>query len=128
MSTRYLLDTNICIYVLADAHSAAAKRLEQCAPEEVVISAISCGEILIGAHRLSDEEVAKARAFFALFETLPFDAAAAESYGRLPFKRGSYDRLIAAHALSLGLTLVTNNEDDFADIPGLSLENWTEYL
>jgi tRNA(fMet)-specific endonuclease VapC len=43
----------------------------------------------------------------------------------LPFRRASYDRLIAAHALSLDLTLITNNEGDFADVPGLRVENWT---
>ena len=56
---------------------------------------------------------------------LPFDEAAARAYATLPFKRASYDRLIAAHALSHGLILVTHNEKHFADVPGLVVENWT---
>ena len=43
----------------------------------------------------------------------------------LPFKRARFDRLLAAHALSLGVTIITNNESDFADVPGLTVENWT---
>ena len=57
-------------------------------------------------------------------EVLPFDHLAAKIYARLPFRRGSFDRLIAAHALSLGLVLVTDNERDFADIDDLIVENW----
>jgi tRNA(fMet)-specific endonuclease VapC len=55
---------------------------------------------------------------------VPFDEAAAKAYARVPFKRGKLDRLIAAHAVALDLTLVTNNEVDFADVDGLKIENW----
>jgi tRNA(fMet)-specific endonuclease VapC len=55
---------------------------------------------------------------------LPFDEAAAREYAKLPFKRARFDRLLAAHALSLGATIITNNEGDFADVPGLKVENW----
>ena len=64
-------------------------------------------------------------AFAAEIPVLAFDQAAGRAYAGLPFKRGRFDRLIGAHALSRGLTLVTNNERDFADIPGLKIENWT---
>ena len=63
----------------------------------------------------------------ALFEQVPvqpFDQKAALQYAGLPFRRRSFDRLIAAHALSLDAILVTNNEADFADVPGLKIENW----
>jgi tRNA(fMet)-specific endonuclease VapC len=56
---------------------------------------------------------------------LPFDENAARAYARIPFKRASYDRLIAAHALAQTLIVVTDNEADFADVPGLVVENWT---
>jgi tRNA(fMet)-specific endonuclease VapC len=56
---------------------------------------------------------------------LPFDDAAARAYARMPFRRGRFDRLLAAHALSLDATVVTNNLSDFADIPGLKVEDWT---
>lgn len=78
---------------------------------------------MIGAERLA--KVAKAKAFFAQVPVLPFDIAAGNAYSRLPFKRGSYDRLIAAQALSLGLTVVTSNVADFEDVPDLKVENWT---
>lgn len=70
---------------------------------------------------------AEAPAIARLLTVLPlqvFDESAAWAYGRLPFKRGSYDRLIAAHALALDVTLVTNNDRDFAGLPGLKMENW----
>ena len=56
---------------------------------------------------------------------VPFDEAAARAYARLPFRRGRFDRLLAAHALSLGATIVTNNLSDFADIEALRVEDWT---
>ena len=56
---------------------------------------------------------------------LAFDEGAARQYGKLPFKRARFDRLLAAHALSIGATVITNNEGDFADVPGLKVENWT---
>lgn len=68
------------------------------------------------------------RRFRAAVPILPFDAAAASCYQRVPFHGGEFDRLIAAHALAPGLTPVTNDEADFADIPGLKVENWTLLL
>ena len=125
MKPRFLLDSNICIYILNVASSPAARRLERCVPGEVVTSVIAYAEVLGGRLRRSAAEVRSARRLFELVPPEPFDVAAAQEYVRLPFKRGSYDRLIAAHALSLGLTLVTNNERDFADVPRLRIENWT---
>jgi tRNA(fMet)-specific endonuclease VapC len=63
-----------------------------------------------------------------LIEQIPvlaFDEAAAYAYAMLPFKRGNFDRLVSAHALSLGLTLISRNVKDFADVSGLEIENWT---
>jgi tRNA(fMet)-specific endonuclease VapC len=65
-------------------------------------------------------------AFVRAIPMLPFDEAAAREYAKLPFKRARFDRLLAAHALSLGATIITNNEGDFADVPGLKVENWTQ--
>lgn len=64
-------------------------------------------------------------AFLKAIPVLEFGEAAAREYARLPFKRGKLHRLLAAHALSIGATVVTNNEADFADVPGLMVENWT---
>ena len=64
-------------------------------------------------------------AFIDNIPVLDFDLKAAETYTRLPLRRRSFDRLIAAHALSRDLTVVTDNISDFADIPRLKIENWT---
>lgn len=85
-------------------------------------SAIVVAEVMIGAR--SPQATAAAEALFRLIPAFPFDQKAARVYSTLPFRRGSYDRLIAAHALSLDLTLVTNNESDFSEVPGLRIENW----
>jgi tRNA(fMet)-specific endonuclease VapC len=119
----FLLDTNICIYLLEGRSDAAAARVSDCTVGQLVTSAIVYAEVMIGAIKLS--RVNEALSFFDQIPVLPFDAAAGDAYARLPFKRSSYDRLIAANALALGLILVTNNEADFADVPGLQVENWT---
>ena len=64
-------------------------------------------------------------AFVRAIPLLAFDEAAARAYAHLPFKRARFDRLLAAHALSIGATIITNNEVDFADVAGLKIENWT---
>ncbi|RSV42820.1 type II toxin-antitoxin system VapC family toxin [Sphingomonas sp. ABOLE] len=122
---RFLLDTNICIYILSDAHAPAALAVEAQAKGSVVSSTIVLAEVLRGVPESHADGRLVVERFFRLVEPLPFDAAAAEAYARLPFRRARLDRLIAAQALAAGLTLITNNERDFADIPDLKLENWT---
>jgi tRNA(fMet)-specific endonuclease VapC len=119
----FLLDANICIYLLEGKSELASKRVTSCPVGQLVTSAVAYAEVMIGAVRL--DRVDQALAFFAQVPVLPFDATAGDAYSNFPFKRGSYDRLIAAQAVSLGLTVVTSNEADFADVPGLKVENWT---
>lgn len=95
------------------------------------MSAITFGELSVGA-KMSTDPAGDTRRLAMLGRLIPvqsFDRSAAEAYGRIAriagFRRASFDRLIGAHALSLGLTLITANERDFADIPGLKVENWT---
>lgn len=121
----YLLDTNICIYILADLTSSAAQRLAGQNIGSVGISAIVHAELERGLVGAEPEARAAADALYEAAPPLDFDREAALAYAQIPFRRGGFDRLIAAHALALGLTLVTNNEADFADIPGLKIENWT---
>lgn len=78
-----------------------------------------------GLNRVDVMSLARADALFRVVEVLPFDRRAAMAYLDIPFKRAAFDRLIAAHALSAALTLITNNERDFNDVPGLRVENWT---
>lgn len=122
---RYLLDTNICIYILADFTCAAAQRLAQQDVGSVGVSAIVYAELERGLVEATSEIREAADALYEAAPLVDFDRDAALAYAQIPFKRGRFDRLIAAHALSLNLTLVTNNEADFADIPGLRCENWT---
>ncbi|QDX25558.1 type II toxin-antitoxin system VapC family toxin [Sphingomonas suaedae] len=122
---RYLLDANICIYILADLTSPSAQRLALQDVGTVGISAIVFAELERGLVGANSAARAAADALYEAAPLLEFDRDAARTYAQIPFKRGSFDRLIAAHALSLNLILVTNNEADFADIPGLRCENWT---
>ena len=119
----YLLDSNICIYILDGRGEGARKRLETFKRGEVVTSAIVRAEVMLGAKER--DQIDRAEALFAQIEVLPFDIRAADAYAEIPFYRGNLDRFIGAHAISLGLVLVTNNESDFDDIPGLVVENWT---
>ena len=122
---RFLLDSTICIYILADLAGPAAQRLAQETVGSVATSAIAFAEVERGLQTATAIEREAAEAMFSAVPVLLFDRIAASHYARLPFRRARFDRLIAAHALALDLTLVTNNERDFADIPGLKIENWT---
>lgn len=130
---RYILDTNICIYLL-DAHPPqVVQRFKAAALGQVVMSVVTYAELCHGVERCvgTDRDVAaKTLARLTLrVPVLAFESRAAESYGVLAVavrdrRRDAMDRLIAAHAVSAGLTLVTNNEADFKDYPGLKVENW----
>ena len=120
---RYLADTNILVYLLAGAAEPLRQRMESHPPGSVVTSVLCVAEAVVGARR-NEQELVLGR-LLDVIEPLPFDMAAAATFVALPYRRGKLDRWIAAHSLSLGLTLVTNNERDFADIPALRIENWT---
>lgn len=128
----YLLDTNICIdFVLARSQN-LVRRIGQSYRHGIGLSAITLAELRVGTRRpgADPEDDRRLDNFVATLTLYPFDRVAADDYGRLAreiaFKRGNFDRLIAAHARSLDLTLVTSNVADFTDVPGLRVENWTE--
>jgi tRNA(fMet)-specific endonuclease VapC len=102
------------------------ERLSELAPGQVAISAISLAEIVVGQNLGYERDRAVIEGFLTVVPILAFDEVAARAYARLPFKRARFDRLLAAHALSIDATVVTNNEADFADVPGLKVENWTK--
>ena len=120
---RFLLDTNILVYLLAGKSTALRRQLEAHEPGSVATSALCVAEALIGTAR--NGEQASFDALLAVIAPLPFDLAAAGRVPLVSFRGGKFDRLIAAHALALDLTLITANEGDFADVPGLRIENWT---
>jgi tRNA(fMet)-specific endonuclease VapC len=123
--TSFLIDSDLAIYAMGgEADSRLNRRLSECEPGEVSISAISFAEVALGTWNGKPPKQEVLDAFIRVIPIIEFDESAARAYAALPFKRARFDRLLAAHALSIGAMVVTNNEADFADVPGLVTENW----
>jgi tRNA(fMet)-specific endonuclease VapC len=122
---KYLLDSNIIVYLTMNSNELVVRRAAECDAGDMVTSAIALAEVAYGSMNEKPPAIDQLQAFVQEVPVLNFDYKAALAYASLPFKRGSYDRLIAAHALSHDLTVVTHNEKHFADVPGLKVENWT---
>jgi tRNA(fMet)-specific endonuclease VapC len=131
---RYMLDTDTCSYIMKRSNEALLKRLRKTPVSDVCISVITKSELLYGVEvsprRLQDE--AALSAFLRYVEVLDFPDEAAPHYAtiRAELKTrgtmiGANDLFIAAHARSLGLTLVTNNTSEFGRVPKLAIVNWT---
>ena len=133
MGLKYLLDTNICIYILKNSSENAVNCFNDKVSGELGISSIVYGELLYGAFK-SDRQakvIQRLNEFLALVPPYLLPTDAAQYYGKARAfleKQGkpisSNDLWIAAHAMSLNVILVTNNEKEFNRIPGLKLENW----
>ncbi len=121
---RFMIDANVLIAMLTGNFPLLGERIATCDKDDLVISAVAFAEVALGSWQGKRPPLAVLDQISHRIEVLPFDHLAAKIYARLPFRRGSFDRLIAAHALSLGLVLVTDNEQDFADIDDLVVENW----
>jgi tRNA(fMet)-specific endonuclease VapC len=131
----FMLDTDICIYIIKQKPESVLKYFQRLEAGKLSMSAITFAELMNGAkksHRVEDN-IAKLNEMSELLEIKPFDKEAAISYGdvRSVLEKkgtiiGSNDLLIAAHALSLDLILVTNNEKEFSRVDGLKIENWTK--
>lgn len=130
---RYMLDTNIIVYAKNNRPETVLERFSQFDPSELCISAISLAELEYGI--CNSSKPAQNRLALMLFlsniEVLGFDAKAAEEYGRIRYDLknkgvliGGNDLLIAAHAKSMGMTLITNNTKEFERVEGLNIENW----
>lgn len=120
----YLLDTNILVYLIDGSSELLRQNIERQAPGSLVTSALCVAEAMFGL-KGNKQASAMLERLLWIVKPVPFDLAAAETFPTIPFRRGKMDRFIAAHVMALGLTLVTNNEHDFTDVPGLSFENWT---
>jgi tRNA(fMet)-specific endonuclease VapC len=136
-SPRYLLDTNIVIYIRQRRPAAVWQRFEKLEVGEAGLSVITYGELLYGIGKLREQSTARMRLaeLMSLLTILPLVPKAAETYGRLRADLaargqliGTNDLWIAAHALASGLVLVTNNVREFERIPALAIENWTRSL
>ena len=131
----YLLDTNICIYIMRRRPPHVFERFRQEGPERIGISSLSVAELSFGMEKSQRVQgnLAALEEFLYPLTILTFDERAAYAYGRLraTLERqgtpiGPLDTLIAAHALSLEATLVTNSTRELARIQGLLVENWTD--
>ena len=128
---KYMLDTNICIYAILGGSEHLDRRFDQCESGDLVMSAVTLGELEVGFAKSGGPDLARSDAVAVLsaVSVMAFDEDAARAFGRVqaaaPGRRGAYDRQIAAHAISLGVALVTNNEKDFDGIPEVVVENWT---
>lgn len=129
---RYLLDTNICIYALKHQYPQLQTLFNRRA-EQLAVSTVVLSELHFGAENSArpEQNLAVIESFTARLEVMDFDASAAAHSGqiRAALNRagqpiGPYDLLIAGHARSAGLTLVTNDEAEFGRVPGLMIENW----
>ena len=122
---KYMLDSNAIIALVMNSSAAMVARAAECDEDDIVTSAIAFAEVAYGSTREKPPALEQLRAFVEEVPVLSFDYKAALAYADLPFKRGGYDRLIAAHALSHELIVVTDNTRHFDDVPGLNVENWT---
>lgn len=128
----YMLDTNICIYVMKNHPEQLRAKFNQLA-EALCISSITLGELHYGAEKSARraDNLLRIEHFIARLDVLPFDRKAATHYGQLRAELehagtpcGAHDMQIGAHARSEGLTIVTNNMREFKRMPGLRVENW----
>ncbi len=132
MTLQYLLDTNIVSDLINNPDGRITQRLAELGPGAVVTSVIVRSEIWYGARRRQSPRLSKQIAdVLGGLEALPFDAPADEIYGLIRAELalagtpiGGNDMFIAAHALALDLTLVTDNVDEFSRVNGLRIENW----
>lgn len=122
---KYLLDSNVIIRLTMASGDMLRARVAACDDGDLVTSAIALAEVAYGSTQGKPPALNQLRAFLEEVPVFDFDLKAALAYAALPFRRASYDRLIAAHALSLGLIVVTDNVTHFTDVPGLKVENWT---
>ena len=133
MAARFLLDTNICIYIHRRRPGKVLARFQKLEPGDAAISVITWGELLYGAEKSKQRK--KALEILAEFKTfvpvLPIPESAGNTYGIIRASLesmgqpiGNNDLCIAAHAKAAGLTIVTNNEREFRRIAGLKVQNW----
>ena len=121
---KYLLDSNVIIALVMNDDEGVVRRAADCEAGDMVTSAVCYAEVAFGSANEKPPAVEQLQAFVEEVPVLDFDFKAALTYATLPFRRASYDRLIAAHALSCNLIVVTDNVADYADVPRLKVENW----
>lgn len=133
MNLMYLIDTNICIYLIKQNPETVIQKLKTLEPFQIKISAISVGELEYGVAKSQSVEKNRWKLlhFLSPFDIIPFEDHDAEIFGMIRANleksgkiNGPYDLQIASQAISRNLTLVSNNLKEFSRIPGLMFENW----
>ncbi|MEJ5020920.1 tRNA(fMet)-specific endonuclease VapC [Ochrobactrum vermis] len=131
---RYMLDTNICIFTIKNRPQQVREAFNRF-HDQLCISSVSLMELIYGAEKSvhPEKNLAVVEGFAARLEVLSYDEAAANHTGQLRAELarsgtpiGPYDQLIAGHARSRGLIIVTNNRREFDRVPGLRVEDWTD--
>ena len=131
---KYMLDTNICIHVIKHKPETAIRNFLTHQPDDLCISALTLAELLHGVEKskFRDRNRLAVSMFLSGIAVLDFDSIAAQAYGELRADLeqngtpiGPMDMLIAGHAKSRGLILVTNNTGEFTRVKGLQLEDWS---
>jgi tRNA(fMet)-specific endonuclease VapC len=129
---KYLLDTNICIYTIKNRPDQVRDAFIR-HQEQLCVSTVTVMELIFGAEKsaVPEKNMVVVEGFLARLVVMNYDHHAAEHTGQLRAELqkqgkpiGPYDQMIAGHARSLGLVLVTNNEREFTRVPGLRIENW----
>ena len=137
MAIRYLLDTNICIYIAKHNPPAVRARFEQLSSDALAMSVVTLGELQHGAEKSQarDKALVVLQQLQGAIQLMPLAPTAGAHYGqiRAALERagqpiGNNDLWIAAHARAEGWVLVTNNEREFCRVPGLAVENWVAAL
>lgn len=128
---RYMLDTNMCIYLMKSQPKEVARRFAQCYVGDVVMSSITYAELEFGVAVSANPEHERINLASLVedIQVIPFDSAAGVAYGPIrqaarDTRKDALDKLIAAHAVALNVVVVTNNEKAFAKYPGVVMENW----
>jgi len=132
---KFMLDTNACVDLIRQRDKRILRRMKRRRPGDLCVSSVTLSELEYGAAKSADP--AKNRLALARFMTplsvMPYDDAVAPVYGRVRAELeregraiGPLETMIAVHALSLGLTVVTDNEREFRRVPGLKVQNWAK--
>lgn len=121
---KFMLDSNVLIKVALALGEGLRARMAEFDEDDFVTSSIAYAEVVHGSVRGKPPRFELLQQLIEEVPVLPFDYVAARAYATLSFKRASYDRLIAAHALSRSLIVITDNLKHFVDVPGLKVENW----
>ena len=131
----YLIDTNICIYIMNNRPPEVIQKFKSKDAGQIGISSITVSELYYGVSKskYQKKNLIRLKEFLTPFEILAYDESASKLYGKIRAQLeksgdviGPLDLLIAAHALSLNLVLITNNEKEFNRVKALNVENWVK--